>query len=650
MAKPNAELRILMLEDVQTDAELEECALRDAGLAFTLVRVDTREAFMLALDEFKPDIVLADYRLPAYNGRAALEYTRLTHPQIPVIMVTGALGDEAAVELLKLGACDYVLKDHLARLVSAISRALAEERSFQERKLAEAALRESEEYFRGLFENARDVILTLTGEGTLTKLSPYFEQISGWTCADWLGKLFFALVHPDDLPDVVPLLERAMQGEELPSFELRILKKSGDYFTSEFTIAPLTHNGKITHLLGIARDITERKHAEEDLRKINRALRTLSAGNLALVKAADQSSLLDDVCRIIVDIGEYRMAWVGYPADDALKSIIPMACQGVTKDDLASLQLTWADAARGQGALAGAIRSGQLQIRRDILKDASFEFYQQLAVAHDWNANLAVPLSDGQRVFGALSIFSADPNAFDAGEVALLNELGSDLAFGINALHTRTERDQAAEKSRQYLDQIRTNLTDAIQAIATTIEMRDAYTAGHQRRVSELAVAIARELGLPQEMIAGLHLAAVIHDLGKISIPAEILSKPAKLSLIEFELIKVHPQSGYEILKGIDFPWPIAQIVLQHHERLDGSGYPQKLKGEMLLTEAKILAVADVVEAMASHRPYRPTLGIDAALDEITRNQGKFYDPGAVGACLSLFRKKAFAFSDGSAR
>jgi len=645
MDKPDKELRILMLEDNPADAELEEYALRDSRLVFTLLRVDTREAFEQALNDFKPDIVLADYNLPAYTGRDALEYTCRTHPQIPVIMVTGAMGDEAAVELLKLGARDYVLKDHLVRLVPAIKRALEEEFSFQNRKLAEEALRESEEYFRGLFENARDVILTLSADGILTKMSPYFEQISGWTCDEWLGKSFSALVHPDDLSDAMHLLQRVLLGEDVPNFELRILKKSGSYFTSEFTLAPLSHNDHITYLLGIARDITERKRAEDDLHRINRTLRTLSAGNEVLVKAVDGAKLLDDVCRVIVNIGEYRMAWVGYPGHDKAKSIAPMACHGVDKSDLIGLRLTWADTARGQGALARAIRTGQLQINRDILKDPSFEFYHKLAIAHDWNANLAVPLSDGKHTFGALSIFSSAPNAFDAGEVALLNELGNDLAYGINTLRTRAERDLADEKSRQYLDQIRANLTDAIQAIATTVEKRDAYTAGHQRRVSELADAIAREMGLPQEKIDGLHLAAVIHDLGKISIPAEILSKPAKLSPIEFELIKTHSQTGHEILQGIDFPWPIAQIVLQHHERLDGSGYPQGQKGEALLTESKILAVADVVEAMASHRPYRPALGIDAALDEITRNQGKFYDPGVVEACLILFKEKGFAFS-----
>ena len=172
--------------------------------------------------------------------------------------------------------------------------------------------------------------------------------------------------------------------------------------------------------------------------------------------------------------------------------------------------------------------------------------------------------------------------------------------------------------------------------------MRDPYTAGHQRRVARLATAIAAEMGLEESRVQGLHMAGVVHDIGKIHVPAEILSSPAKLSNAEFEIIKTHPQTGYEILKGIDFPWPVAEIVWQHHEKLDGSGYPRGLKDEEILLEARILTVADVVEAMASHRPYRPGFGIFPSLQEISRNKGKLYDEQVVEACQRLFMEKGF--------
>ena len=183
-----------------------------------------------------------------------------------------------------------------------------------------------------------------------------------------------------------------------------------------------------------------------------------------------------------------------------------------------------------------------------------------------------------------------------------------------------------------------------IQALSSTVETRDPYTAGHQRRVSNLARAIAQEMGLPKDTIDIIRMAGVIHDIGKISVPAEILSKPGRISDIEMSLIKVHSQSGHDILKDVELPYPIAEIVLQHHERLDGSGYPQGLKGDQILLEAQIISVADVVEAISSFRLYRPGFGIDVALEEIEKNKGILYDEKVVEVCLKLFREKGFRF------
>ncbi|MDI9570698.1 MAG: PAS domain S-box protein [Pseudomonadota bacterium] len=191
-------------------------------------------------------------------------------------------------------------------------------------------------------------------------------------------------------------------------------------------------------------------------------------------------------------------------------------------------------------------------------------------------------------------------------------------------------------------DQLRKALWGTVMAIVSVVESKDPYTAGHQRRVADISRAIATEMGLSPERIEGIHMAGMIHDIGKISIPAEILSMPRRLTDLEFSLIKTHAQSGYNILKGIEFPWPVARIVLEHHERIDGSGYPNGLSGDQILLEARIVAVADVVEAMATHRPYRQASGLDQALEEITRNRGRLYDSEAVDACLRLFRSKGF--------
>ena len=201
------------------------------------------------------------------------------------------------------------------------------------------------------------------------------------------------------------------------------------------------------------------------------------------------------------------------------------------------------------------------------------------------------------------------------------------------------------EERRQSVERLLKAAQDTVHAIALTVEIRDPYTAGHQRGVVQIACAIAKEMSLSEHQINGIRMAGIIHDIGKISVPAEILSKPGRITENEFGIIKAHPQIAYDILKGIDFPWPVAQIVLQHHERMDGSGYPQGILGEEILTESRILAVADIVEAMASHRPYRPALGIDKALEEISQNRGILYDPEAVDACLKLFHEKGYRFN-----
>ena len=208
----------------------------------------------------------------------------------------------------------------------------------------------------------------------------------------------------------------------------------------------------------------------------------------------------------------------------------------------------------------------------------------------------------------------------------------------------RRECKRAEEELKQTLEKLQKTLVSTVQAMSQTVEIRDPYTAGHQRKVAELAYTIATEIGLPKEQINWLYLTAIIHDIGKIYVPAEILSKPGRLSKFEFDIIKAHAQVGYDILKVIEFPWAVADIVLQHHERLDGSGYPNGLSDDNILLEAKVIAVADVVEAMASHRPYRPALGIDKALEEISRGRGILYDADVVDACLKVFTEKGFKF------
>jgi len=214
----------------------------------------------------------------------------------------------------------------------------------------------------------------------------------------------------------------------------------------------------------------------------------------------------------------------------------------------------------------------------------------------------------------------------------------------LNILRDISERKETEAKLEAGFRKVASMLDDTIHAIGRIVELKDPYTAGHEERVAQLASALARELDLSEEAAGTIYMAGILHDIGKITVPAEILSKPTKLNAYEFSIIQTHAAAGYQILKDIDFPGPIALAILQHHERLDGSGYPNRLPAEKIIREARILTVADVVESMSSHRPYRPAIGLEKALEEITLNRGRLYDPEVVDACLRLFREKSFHF------
>lgn len=376
--------------------------------------------------------------------------------------------------------------------------------------------------------------------------------------------------------------------------------------------------------------VTERDVAWANLRKVNRALRTLSAGDKALVRATEETALLEEMCRVVVEVGGYCVAWVGYAQQDEQKSVRPMAQYGLEEGYLEKLRYSWADDEFGRGPTGTAIRSGKLQVVVDAYTDPTFGPWRAAAIETGCASNLALPLTDGEgRCFGALTIDMAGADSFHEEEIRLLRELAGDLSYGIASLRNRAERARSAELLYRGLE-------DTIQAISATVEMRDPYTSGHQRRVAALAAAIAGELGLDPDRVHGIRLGGMVHDVGKIGVPAEILSKPSRLTAIELQMVREHAEMGYNILKDVKFSWPVAEIARQHHERLDGSGYPRGLKGNAICLEARIVGVADVVESMASHRPYRPAQGMLAALDEVAAHRGTRYDGQVVDACRKV--------------
>lgn len=484
-----------------------------------------------------------------------------------------------------------------------------------------------------------DPIFLHDAQFRILRCNKAYQQRAGIAFHEIIGQPYYAIFPKAAAP--LSCCLRAMEKAEEEKEE-EVAVGGATYRSRAFPVK--NEQGAYLYSVHTLEDITERKRTENALHHLNRALKTLGTVNHALVYATDEEVLLHTVCHAIAEDG-YQLAWVGYVQHDANKTIKVMTHAGHEAGYLETLDMTWADTESSQAPCGQAVRSGIPVVCQNILSDPDFcVAWRSEALKRGYASLIALPLTSEEGVFGVLCVHAAETDAFTVGEISLLEEMAADLAFGVAMLHLRLERDRAMKQSQNYLGGLRDSLEETVRAIALTVEMRDPYTAGHQRRVADLATAIATHLGLPAEQVHGIHLAGVVHDLGKINIPAEILSKPGKITDLEFSIIKIHPQAGYDILKDIVFPWPIAQMVLQHHERLDGSGYPQGLKGEAILLEARILAVADVVEAMSSHRPYRPGLGIEVALAEITSQRGSHFDPVVVDACLVLFREQHYSF------
>lgn len=392
-----------------------------------------------------------------------------------------------------------------------------------------------------------------------------------------------------------------------------------------FMVAPIVDEG-YSNLYG--RDITQRVMADRQLESLNRVLRTLSKGNRSLVHAQSEEELLQSVCHVLVNEGGYPFAWVTH--HNQLEAPKLMAQCGEKNDELSQ----W---------LQHYVRSGESVNDLNSLKEMLTPLMRPLIHEQlpEYSATLQLPLASVEHFFGVLGIVAESKELFDEQEMDLLQEMAEDVAYGIQALRTASAHSRGMER-------IQKTMLQTIEAVSHTLEKRDPYTAGHQQRVGKLAVSIAQQLGMGEEQVEGIRLGALVHDIGKIYVPAEILNRPGRLSSAEFDIIKSHPEVGYDILCGVEFDWPITDMVLQHHERLDGSGYPHGLKGDEIVLEARILAVADVVEAITSHRPYRPGLGIDVALEEIINGRGNHYDEQVVDTCVVLFREQDFSWSEGS--
>lgn len=510
-------------------------------------------------------------------------------------------------------------------------------------RLRNVTLAESETKYRNLFESAADAVMLIRGE-RLLDANPAMLRMFGFTDRQALQSLKLDDIFPATQPDgelsrnAANRYIRQAYDNGTAFFEWLHRRADGTLFPAEVTLVPVqAHN--TTLLQATIRDISRRKRNEARLLQLNRALQTLSRVNHILVHAQDETDLLDTICRTIVEAGGYRLAWVGFAEADEARTVHPVAQFGFEAGYLDGLRFSWQDDEYGNGPIGTAIRSGEPSIVRDIHTDPRFAPWRERAEQLGCAAMIALPLHNDGVTFGVLNICSSEPGAFAEEELALLQELAEDIAFGVRNQRMRREHEQLEEERQGHRERLQNSLLQTIQAITLMVEKRDPFTAGHQRRSAHLAEAIARGLQLDPERVDGIRFGAMIHDIGYIYVPAEILNRPGPLSGFERNIVRTHPQVGYDIVKDIDFPWPVAQMILQHHERLDVSGYPEGLKGEAIMLEARILAVVDVIEAMLSHRPYRPALGMHDVLQELNQNRGIKYDEQVIDASLRLINE-----------
>lgn len=397
-------------------------------------------------------------------------------------------------------------------------------------------------------------------------------------------------------------------------------------------------------LYSIVVDVSEQRKVQQALERSNRLLKSFVSSGRAMMQYHDKQGVADAVTRSLVEEGGYAMAWIGLVCDRPSQPIQLLSRWGDTQNYVGKVTITWDDSATGNGPTGRAIKLGRPQWSNHIQIDQQYQCWQQAASSSQFRSSVTLPLVQSGRVFAVLNLYSHEVNAFDAEEREYLEALASDLSRALTTIDSLREYERVDTERLAAISRSQEALFEAVTVLSDTLELRDPYTAGHQRRVTWLGMEIGKELGLSEPQLEALNIACLLHDIGKISAPAEILSKPGRLSAVEFELIKQHPKVGEELLKKVSFDAPIAKIIGQHHERLDGSGYPRGLKGDEILLEARIITVADVMEAMISHRPYRPGLSLEKAIAELESGMDTRYDRAVVQACIKIMHQGGYQF------
>ena len=637
-----------------TERVLAEQTIRDekifsnmlvASLPDVFFLLDSTGRFVRWNEKLQDLLGLSDAEMSRTNAVAVIHETDrpLISQKIQDAFAQGRATAEARL-VTKAGPQDHVLSASRIETTQGIYL-IGIGMNITERKRAQIQIQESEAKLRGIFEAVVDGIAVVDPETqAIQETNKAFREMLGYGPEEILALRIPDLYPPEAVGNVLAQFERQKKGELKTAADLPVRRKDGSVFFADVSAALALLVNK-PELVGVFHDISERKRTENQLKRLNWALRALGQGNSALVHAGTEKQLFQACCDSIADAEGYPLAWIGLTRDDAAHSIDIVASAGEARKYLEDFVVSWADEPRGQGPTGAAIRSNAMQVNNNLAESATYAPWIENAHSNRLASCIALPIRINGAAIGTLTVYGRERDVFGQAEVTLFEEFAADIGYGIASRRTLVAYEAGLVQREQATLKLRAAFESLIAVLAATVERRDPYTAGHQRRVAELSLAIAHALGLDPTRTEGLHFAATIHDIGKIYVPAEILARPGKLLPLEFEMIKEHAQVGFELVKDVEFPWSVADMIRQHHERLDGSGYPQGLKGDQILLEARILAVADIVEAMSSHRPYRAGLGLDAALAQIRQEAGTKLDANVVDACERVFREQGFSFS-----
>ena len=452
-------------------------------------------------------------------------------------------------------------------------------------------IRKSEEKFRGITERSFDIIITVDQEEICTYVSPSVERVLGYKPEEIIGKHFQVLFPENMIKKVERVYNTLIQGKEIEEVNFEVLRKDRRKAIIEVNGSPIIKDDKIVGVQIHSRDITLRKLEEEMIEKEKNKLQKYIDIAGIILKIVDKDGKVSLINNRGCEVLEY------------------------TKEEI--LGKNWID-------------NFVPERLKNKMNDILMKLKSNQTVAYEYFEHPILTKSGEEKIISWSNTILKD----ERDEFQGILSSGEDVT-----IKSRVERE--LQENYQKLQQI---MEDTVYTMAKVVEKKDPYSAGHQKRVSQIATAIAKEMKLPKNKIEGLRVASLVHDIGKIGMPIEILSKPSGLTELGYDLMTEHPMTGYNILKEIDFPWPVAEIVLQHHEKINGSGYPNGLKGDNILIEARILCVADVIEAMSSYRAYRSSHTIKEVLKELNRNKGTLYDPMVVDACKELFKYEGTKF------